>query len=460
MGVTKRAPESKDIRAHEQQPRNVRRFKRTGEAAPQIERAALRAKFVEAHDLQMREKTAASLVTRVEHRALEAHLRELAEESEIGLFVSEYHADERDVAREPAQTTAQPIERRRIHGELDIVYADRTPRSRAFEQRFFIVRRIAERRARFATSRDGDDRLAHGVERDGSKRAPARVLQIDDVGAKLHDHAGLGSVGHTGEHARHRVVSHSPRSPKARSTQAPAPNGAKSDGTHELQQLDWPQTQSYHCPQEETQMHASARAVLAIAIVVLFTPQAVAQFKGKTDPDWPCQQIKTPTFSLASVWAGPQLDLDSETWRDESDVADLKVRMAQRRVPIVDVESAIADFKAKAGPDANAKLLRAFGAAFTDLAQQRSQIIDGLDRIGRKQKALADRIRAENEAMQNSSDQNHDSQAPPGADSQERLLWDLRVFDDRRQTVTYVCEAPTLIEQRIGEIARAVQKAL
>ena len=44
--------------------------------------------------------------------------------------------------------------------------------------------------------------------------------------------------------------------------------------------------------------------------------------------------------------------------------------------------------------------------------------------------------------------------------AQERLLWDIRIFDDRRQTVTYVCEAPTLIEQRIGEIARAVQKAL
>src|SRR5215472_4459499 len=106
-------------------------------------------------------------------------------------------------------------------------------------------------------------------------------------------------------------------------------------------------------------MHlAAARAVLAIAIVALFTPRALAQFKGKTDPDWPCQQIKTPTFSLASVWAGPQLDLDSQTWRNESDVADLKAQMAQRRVAIADVEAAIAGFKARAGSDANAKLLR------------------------------------------------------------------------------------------------------
>ncbi|HEY5205487.1 MAG TPA: hypothetical protein VIJ63_12920 [Roseiarcus sp.] len=207
-------------------------------------------------------------------------------------------------------------------------------------------------------------------------------------------------------------------------------------------------------------MHPAARAVLAIATVTLLAPQAFAEYKGKIDPDWPCQQIKTPTFSLASIWAGPQLDLDSQTWRNESDVADLKAQMAQRRVPIADVEAAIADFKAKGGPDANAKLLRAFAAAFTELSQQRSQIIEGLDRTGRKQKALADRIRAENEAVQDSSDQTQAGQAAPAVKGQEQMLWDLRVFDDRRQTVTYACEAPTLIEQRIGEIARAVQKVL
>jgi hypothetical protein len=207
-------------------------------------------------------------------------------------------------------------------------------------------------------------------------------------------------------------------------------------------------------------MHPAARAVLAIAIVASPASQAVAQFRGKTDPDWPCQQIKAPTFSLASVWAGPPLDLDSQSWRSESDVADLETQMAQRRVPIADVEAAISDFKAKAGADADPKLLRAFAAAFADLSQQRSQILDGLDRIGRRQKALADRIRAENETVQKSSDQKSDGQAAPNGDSQERLLWDLRIFDDRRQAVTYVCEAPTLIEQRIGEIARAVQQAL
>jgi hypothetical protein len=207
-------------------------------------------------------------------------------------------------------------------------------------------------------------------------------------------------------------------------------------------------------------MHSALSALLAMAIVVPSTLPAAAQPRAKIDPDWPCQQIKTPTFSLASVWAGPELDLNSQTWRNESDVADLATRMAERRVPIADVQSAIADFKAKAGPDANAKILRAFAAAFEDLSRQRSQILEGLDRFGHRQHALADRIRTEAEAVHKSSDQKSDGQAPPGADSQDRLQWDIRIFDDRRQTATYVCEAPTLIEQRIGEIARAVQKVL
>jgi hypothetical protein len=207
-------------------------------------------------------------------------------------------------------------------------------------------------------------------------------------------------------------------------------------------------------------MHATLRAVFAIAIATALAPWAIAQPAAKADPDWPCQQIKTPTLSLASVWAGPQLDLSSQSWRNESDVADLAAKMAQRRIPVADVEQAITDFKTKAGADADAKLLAAFAAAFEDLSQQRSQIVDGLDRFGHKQRALAARIRAESQAAEGSAVQNRDGQAPPGADSQQRLQWDTRVFDDRRQTTTYVCETPTLIEQRIGAIARAVQGAL
>jgi hypothetical protein len=207
-------------------------------------------------------------------------------------------------------------------------------------------------------------------------------------------------------------------------------------------------------------MKFASHAVLLLAVLIVVSSQALAQGRGKTDPDWPCNQIKTPTFSLAAVWSGPELDLKSETWRGDSDIADLTAKMMQRRVPVADVEAAIAGFKAKAGPDADAKLLRAFAAGFQDLTQQRAQIIDGLERFGHKQRAMADRIRAESQTAQSAADEKKDAQAQPGPDSAEKLQWDMRVFDDRRQTIRYVCDTPTLIEQRIGAIARAVQQAL
>jgi hypothetical protein len=206
-------------------------------------------------------------------------------------------------------------------------------------------------------------------------------------------------------------------------------------------------------------MIAYARVAVA-GVALIASPHSFAQRLPRADPDWPCQQVKTSAFSLASVWAGPNIDLTSQDWRNAPDVVDLATKMSQRRAPIEDVEKAISDFKAKRGADADAKLLEAFGAAFQDLTQQRSQILSGLDRFGRKQRALADRIRAENQVVRNATDENQHEDRQAGDDSVQRLQWDLRVYEDRRRTVSYVCESPALVEQRIGAIARAVQQAL
>lgn len=207
-------------------------------------------------------------------------------------------------------------------------------------------------------------------------------------------------------------------------------------------------------------MFAVFRAAIAITILAAPPPQAFGQGRPKIEPDWPCHQVKTPTFSLASIWSGPDVDLNSQTWRDDPDVADLVAKMVQRRVPVEDVEKSIAELKARSGGDPTAKLLRAFGAAFQELAQQRSQIIDGLERFGRKQHEMADRIREENDAARKAADESKNGQAQPAADAEERLQWDIRIFEERRRTVAYVCESPTLIEQRLGAVARAVQQAL
>ena len=232
MVVTKRAAESKDIRAQKHEARNVRRFERARQAADQAERAALRAEFVEPHDIEMIGETAAGLVPRVEHRALEAELGEFGEEGEVGRLVGEHHADEADFTRQPLQGIAETIERRAVHRQLDVIDAHRRERARACEQRRFVVGRIAERRARLASPRDRGERLPGDIERNGAERAPPRVFQIDDVGPEFKDDVRLRRVGDTGEHARHGVAPQSMRSPanpsRARSL---TPSDALSDAS-------------------------------------------------------------------------------------------------------------------------------------------------------------------------------------------------------------------------------------
>ena len=73
---------------------------------------------------------------------------------------------------------------------------------------------------------------------------------------------------------------------------------------------------------------------------------------------------------------------------------------------------------------------------------------------------MADRIRAENEAVQNGADQNKDGQATPGVTPKSGCNGTYAFSTIAVRWHAYVCETPDEIEQRIGAIARAVQKAL
>ena len=41
-----------------------------------------------------------------------------------------------------------------------------------------------------------------------------------------------------------------------------------------------------------------------------------------------------------------------------------------------------------------------------------------------------------------------------------QLDWDIRVYEDEKKTVSYVCEVPQLIERRLFALSRMIQQAL
>src|SRR6266516_1174610 len=176
-------------------------------------------------------------------------------------------------------------------------------------------------------------------------------------------------------------------------------------------------------------------------------------------PDWPCAQAKVPEISLAAVWAGPPLDDVADKWKDDAKVSALVSRLAARRTPLDEAQKAITEFLA--GPSAEktgmGKLL--FAGLFETLNAQRSSVMSGLERVTRKQREAADKIRADTLALQALQDASPPDQ-PKIDELGNQLVWETRICEDRRRVIKFVCEVPTAIDQRLFALGRVIQQEM
>jgi hypothetical protein len=200
-------------------------------------------------------------------------------------------------------------------------------------------------------------------------------------------------------------------------------------------------------------------AALTLGGVLLTGTLADAAPPGPRDPDWPCQQIKVPQLSLAAVWAGPSVDPQQIDWQHDQSVADLVNEIAQRRVPLVQAQTKIQTFAQQAQAQKQQKLLAVLAGLFNVLNAERSAVIAGLDRFGARQQELAAGIREDNEKLRQMQ---ADSAADTGQVNQmvQRVTWEAEVFQDRRQSLSYACDVPGSIEQRLFALARTIQQNL
>jgi hypothetical protein len=177
------------------------------------------------------------------------------------------------------------------------------------------------------------------------------------------------------------------------------------------------------------------------------------------DPDWPCQSVKVPNLSLASVWNGPSLDPYLGTWTKDADAAALAQRLAQRRVPVDEAEQAIKQFAAQAGTAKQERLLNLMAGLFSTMDEERTSVITGLSRFGRRQKELGGELRGTMESLRKEQDKPDADQAKV-AQLTEQVTWGTRVFGQRQTSVRYACDVPNLIEERLGALARVIQSAM
>jgi hypothetical protein len=176
-------------------------------------------------------------------------------------------------------------------------------------------------------------------------------------------------------------------------------------------------------------------------------------------PDWPCAQAKVPEISLAAVWNGPALDDAASRWKDDAKVSALVPRLAARRTPLEEAEKMIAEFLAESATQKSERGKLLFAGLFDTLNAQRSSVMNGLERITRKQRESADKIRADTLALQALQDASQPDQAKID-ELGNQLAWETRIFEDRRRMFKFVCEVPTMIDQRLFAFGRAIQQEL
>ena len=177
-------------------------------------------------------------------------------------------------------------------------------------------------------------------------------------------------------------------------------------------------------------------------------------------PDWPCQQLKVPGIAVASVWTGPSIEIgDATTQPIDAKQSELLLRLAARRTPIEDARKLIADYVVGTSAEKQEKATTLFAALYSTLNAQRDEVMNGIERFSRKQKAMAVDIREEAQKLRDLQDKSTADQAQT-EDLASRLAWQTRIFEDRRKSTSYVCDVPVLIEKRLFDLGGAIQGAL
>ncbi len=204
------------------------------------------------------------------------------------------------------------------------------------------------------------------------------------------------------------------------------------------------------------------RVPISVAIATLLAVVTSADFCRAADPrypDWPCAQAKVPEISLAAVWAGPSLDDIQDKWKNDAKVSALVMRLAARRLPLDDAQKAITEYLTAAAADKATQGKLLFAGLFDTLNAQRSSVMNGLERVMRKQREAAEKIRADTLALQALQDAPKPDQTKVD-EFGNQLVWETRIFEDRRRVVKFVCEVPTAIDQRLFALGRTIQQEM
>lgn len=189
-----------------------------------------------------------------------------------------------------------------------------------------------------------------------------------------------------------------------------------------------------------------------ISLAVMLAMPVSAWAGGPVDPDWPCVQRRQPALSVAQVWPGHAPGPEAEAMKADPAIQHLAKAIALRRTALPEAEALIADF---AKTHDATQMTALFLATFDHVQLARNRVLTGITRYAHKQVQLDAHIQDKRHEFTRLS-----AASPQDFDAidkvEEDIDWSTRIFQDRQQSLTYVCETPVILEQRIFALGRAI----
>jgi hypothetical protein len=171
------------------------------------------------------------------------------------------------------------------------------------------------------------------------------------------------------------------------------------------------------------------------------------------DPGWPCQQRLVPRLTAAAYWSG-SLDMEGD-WRADAEVAELVLRLAPRHVTTEEGLVTIAAFVKSLARDRSHRLALVFRGLLAETDRERSDLIERLRQMGRRQRELVEFIARLADELKSVPSEDTDKRI----DLEQRHDFTARNFEEIQRTIRYACETPVALDARLGAWARALQQA-
>lgn len=189
------------------------------------------------------------------------------------------------------------------------------------------------------------------------------------------------------------------------------------------------------------------------------TTTTYAPTKPAAAVKWPCVQPKVASISAGTIWSGPDI-AQGKDWDQDNDLAALAQKLAARRTTIEEIEPLVAEFAKKAGNDKDKQLTKLFVGVLDIINSNRDKILQGIMRYAQGQERLAERMRDEADKISQLQDEATGNSGIAAEQKNKEFSWDKRIFQERKQALSFVCETPSLLERRVYQIGKIIQAQL